>query len=61
MKDIETCSRCGSNMITEMEEKLCGITIRCRIKCHSCKHVIEKPTKRAAYKTWEKECKENDR
>lgn len=61
MTDIKTCPCCGSNMIAAMEQKICGITVRYRIKCYSCKFAVEKATKRGAYKTWEKGFKENDR
>ena len=59
MTDIRICPHCGSSMVAIMEEKICGITLKCRIKCFSCKFTVEKPTKRAAYKVWKKECKEN--
>jgi transposase-like protein len=61
MTDINTCPCCDSDMISVRTMKICGITIECKIKCHSCKHTVVKATERGAYKTWEKERKDNDR
>lgn len=61
MKDIKTCPCCGSNMISTRISKICGITVECKIKCHSCKHTVVKATERGAVKTWNKECKDDDR
>lgn len=58
MTDIKICPHCGSNMIAAMEEKFCGITVRYRIKCYSCKFTVEKATKRGACKLWKKESKQ---
>ena len=58
MTDINVCPCCGNSAISEFEEKWCGLPIRYKIKCFVCKHTIEKPNKRAAYKAWEKECKQ---
>ena len=61
MKDIKTCPHCGSNMISVRVSKICGISVECKIKCHSCKYTVVKVTERGAVKTWNKGCKENDR
>ena len=58
MTDIKICPHCGSNMISVRTSKICGITVECKIKCHSCKFTVVKATERGACKLWKKESKQ---
>lgn len=52
---INICPSCGKGMTSAAEEKICGITVKYKIKCHVCGYTVKKRSKRAAIKAWNAE------